>query len=96
MSSNVQGVIRYNISHMENIESHYKKASIDIENIISDLTKARNALEECYKGIASDINGTSIDRYINHMKFLKLCCEAALRYVEASREKMINTDSAKV
>ncbi|MCL2253284.1 MAG: hypothetical protein FWC09_02475 [Lachnospiraceae bacterium] len=85
--------INYKIDFMIELETHYSEAESALDDVIAELKNGKDVLEDFYKGMATDINGESIDRYKEHLEFLKLCCQAAKRHVTISRYKMTSTDA---
>ena len=89
MSTNT---IQYEPEHLESIEKEYKEAENILTEVIGELKQAQYYLEEHYLGLANEINVEAIDRYIKHMEFLQLSCQATRAFVEYSKEDMIAAD----
>ena len=77
---------------MEGIEEQYSEAEIIIEEILENLRGAQEIINECYTGLADEINNGGMERYIQHVEFLGLCCRATREYVVYSKEFLLFQD----
>ena len=77
---------------IKTVEKQYSDAESIIEEIISKLSNAREILDTNYLGLASEINSESLTRYIEHLEFLKLCCEATREYSRLSCTQFYSYD----
>ena len=78
--------------HMTSIEGQYSDAEKKISEIIIKLKSAINDLDACYEGIATALNRESFEKYIQHLEFLKLCCQANREFIKFSKESLAAAD----
>jgi len=81
------------MGNMKSIENQYLEAENRINEIKQFLRNAKFTLENCYDGVATDLVSESIDRYVEHMEFLKLCCEATRAHIKYSRDAIYSADA---
>jgi hypothetical protein len=60
-----------------------------IDQICENLRVARDILNGSYLGMATDINTESVEHYLKHLEFLKLCCQSTREYVKYKKEIFI-------
>ena len=89
----MSGIIIINQAHMESIEAQYSEAESLVDEIIKELYNAKGILDNCYTGLAIDICSESLEKYVEHMEFLKLCCQSNREYVKFTKEALLDMDA---
>ena len=89
----MDGTISLNQSHMESVEAQYSEAESLIDEIVKELGNAKDSLNNYYLGLSVDINNESIEKYVEHMEFLKLCCQSTREYVEYTKDALLAMDA---
>jgi len=74
------------------IERKYSEAETTINELMLNLGRIKIHINEHYLGMATDINNAGLEKYMQHIDYLRLCCRNTRDYVKFSKELLARAD----
>ena len=78
----------YNEDHMRDIADKYKKCATNVNTMITSLRFAKDIVTNNYEGQGEGIATDTFDKLLEHLEYLKVCCENTEEYVLFSLASM--------
>jgi hypothetical protein len=80
------------LQHMETIERLYTEAERLIGQMMVSLRSSNSTLTKEYLGGSSEINQEGIEKYLEHLGFLQLSCQANREHVALTKRELKSVD----